>query len=134
MKESKSCIVNFCPCSFTDVFRGLRASFLPSSYFSINPLVTAGKILFNRRRRQAKIWNKYTFQMQVMRSTRSFLNGIGAKSWKYVGSGCSPAPSAVKNNLLVMLVDTSANVSIEFTNVKILLFISLVLLFKYKYH
>ena len=31
------------------------------------------------------------------------------KSQKYVGSGCSPAQSAVKNNLPVMLVDTSAN-------------------------
>ena len=28
----------------------------------------------------------------------SFLNGIGAKSRKYVGPRCSPAPSAVKKH------------------------------------
>ena len=70
----------------------------------------------------------------VMRSTISFPRSIGAKSQKYVGPGCSPAPSVVKNNLLVMLGNTSANGSVEFTDVKILLFILLVLLLKCKYH
>ena len=54
--------------------------------------------------------------MLVMRST------IGAKSRKYVGPRLSPAPSDAKNNLLVMLVNTSANDYYEFTDVKILLF------------
>ena len=34
--------------------------------------------------------------MQVMCSTISSSNGIGAKSQKYVGPGCSPSPSSVK--------------------------------------
>ena len=41
-KYGKSCIVNFCYCSFTDVFKELRAHFLPSSYFSANFLVRVG--------------------------------------------------------------------------------------------
>ena len=53
--------------------------------------------------------------MQGMRSNVSFPNGIRVKSRKFVGSECSPAPSAVKNNLPVMLV--------------ILIFILLVLFF-----
>ena len=51
VKDSKSCIVNFHYCSFTDVFSGLRANFLLSSYFSINlqdyNKLRTGKILFN---------------------------------------------------------------------------------------
>ena len=42
-----------------------------------------------------------------------------------------PAPFAVKNNLPVMLVNTSANDKIEFTDVKVLLSILLVLLFRW---
>ena len=72
--------------------------------------------------------------MLVKRSTTRFPNGIGAKSRKYVGPGYTPAPSAVKNNLLIMLVNISENDQVEFTDVKILLFILLVLLFKCKYH
>ena len=49
VKDSKSCIVNFCYCSFAGVFKELRANFLPSSSFSINHLVRAGKILLKRR-------------------------------------------------------------------------------------
>ena len=45
---------------------------------------------------QAKNWIKQAFQMLVMRWTISFPNGIGTKSRKYAGTGCSPAPSAVK--------------------------------------
>ena len=41
-----------------------------------------------------------------------------------------PAPFAVKNNSPVMLVNTSANDKIEFTDVKVLLSILLVLLFR----
>ena len=54
--------------------------------------------------------------------------------WVKVSKICSPAPSAVKNNLLVMLVNTSANDNVEFTDVKILLFILLAFMFKCKYH
>ena len=109
VRDSKSCIVNFCCCSFAGAFKGLRANFLPSSYFSINYLVRAGKILLKGGWSQAKKWNKQAFQMLIMRNTVSFPNDIGAKSWKYVGPGYSPAPSAVKSNMLVMLVNTSAN-------------------------
>ena len=49
VKDSKSCIVNFCYCSFTGVFKGLWANFLTSSYFPMNHLVRASKILFKRR-------------------------------------------------------------------------------------
>ena len=66
--------------------------------------------------------------MLVIKSTISFPNGIWAKSRKYVGPRCSPAPSAVKSNLLVMLVNTSANNLVEFTDVNILFFILLSLL------
>ena len=89
VKDSKSCIVNFCYCSFTGVFKGLRANFLLSSYFSMNLLVRAGKILLTGGWSQAKKWNKQVFQMLVMRSTISFPNDIGTKSRKYVGPGCS---------------------------------------------
>ena len=34
--------------------------------------------------------------MQVMSSTVSSSNGIGAKSRKYIGPGCFPSPSSVK--------------------------------------
>ena len=37
--------------------------------------------------------------MQVMRSTVSSSNGIGAKSRKYVVPGCSPSPSSIKKQL-----------------------------------
>ena len=47
LNDSKSCIVSFCYCSFTGVFKVLQANFLPSSYFSTNFLVRAGKMLFN---------------------------------------------------------------------------------------
>ena len=67
-----------------------------------------------------------------MRSTITFPNGIGVISRKYVVPGCSPAPSAVKNNLEVTLVNISANDQVEFIDVKSLLFISLVLLFECK--
>ena len=66
--------------------------------------------------------------MLVIKSTISFPNGIWAKSRKYVGPRCSPTPSAVKSNLLVMLVNTSANNLVEFTDVNILFFILLSLL------
>ena len=36
MKDSKSCIINFCHCSFRGVFKELRANFLPSSYIYFN--------------------------------------------------------------------------------------------------
>ena len=88
LNDSKSCIVNFCYCSFT-------ANFLPSSYFSINFLVRVGKMLFNNEN-QAKKWNKYAFQMQVVSSTVSSPNGIGAKFLKYVRSERSPSSSPVK--------------------------------------
>ena len=42
--------------------------------------------------------------MQGVKSNISFPNGIRVKSRKYVGPGCSPAPSDVKDNLPVMLV------------------------------
>ena len=58
--------------------------------------------------------------MQGVKNNISFRNGIRVKSRKYVGPGCSPAPSDVKDNLPVMLV--------------ISLFILLVILFKCKYH
>ena len=98
LNDSKSCIVNFCYCSFTGVFKELRANFLPRSYFSMNFLVKVGKMLFNSGR-QAKNWNKWAFQMQVMRLTVSSSNGIGAKSRKYVGLGCSPSPSFIKKTI-----------------------------------
>ena len=72
--------------------------------------------------------------MLVMRSTISFPNGVGAKSQKYVGPGSFPAPSTLKGNLQAMLVNISANDQVEFTDVKILHFILLVLWFKCKYH
>ena len=114
VKDSKSCIVNYCYCSFTGTFKGLRANFLPSSYFSMNHLVRVGKILLKRRVEgggwsQAKKWNKQAFKMLVIKRTISFPNGIGVKSRRCVVPGCSPAPFAVKNILLVMLVNTSAN-------------------------
>ena len=56
--------------------------------------------------------------MLVMRSTISFPNGIGVKFRKYVGPGCSLPYLPLKNNLPVMLVNTSANDQIEFTDVK----------------
>ena len=49
VKDSKSCIVRFCYCSLTGVFKGFRANFLRSSYFPMNHLVRAGKILFKNR-------------------------------------------------------------------------------------
>ena len=70
--------------------------------------------------------------MLVMSSTVSTSNGIGAKSQKDVGLGCSPSRSPVKNNLPVTLVDAYANYEIEFTDVKVLLFVLLVILFKCK--
>ena len=63
-----------------------------------------------------------------IKSTISSPNGIWAKSRKYVSPWCSPAPSSVKSNLLVMLVNTSANNLVEFTDVNILFFILLSLL------
>ena len=48
-EDRKSCIVIFCYCYFTGAFKGLRANLLPSSYFSMNLLVRAGKIVFKRR-------------------------------------------------------------------------------------
>ena len=48
--------------------------------------------------------------MQVMSNTVGSPNGTGPKSRKYVGHGCSPSPSSVKqNNLPVILVDGYAN-------------------------
>ena len=47
--------------------------------------------------------------MQVMSITVSSPNDNGTKSEKYVGPGCSPSPSPVKDNLPVMLVDDYAN-------------------------
>ena len=86
VEDIKSCIVKFCNCFFTCVFKGLRANFLPSSYFSMNLLVRAGKI--QEGGAKLKEWNKQLFQMLVMRSTISFPNGIGAQSRKYVVPGC----------------------------------------------
>ena len=109
VKDSKWCMVNFCYCSFTAVFKGLGANFLPSSYFSMNRLVLAGKILLTGGWSQAKKLNKQVFQMLVLRSTISFPNGIRAKSRKYVGPGCSLSHLSWKNNLPVMLLNTSVN-------------------------
>ena len=68
-----------------------------------------------------------------MTSTISSPNDIGAKSGKYVSPGRSPPPfPPKKQNLPVMPVDTFANDTIGFTNVNILLFILLVILFKSK--
>ena len=53
-------------------------------------------------------------------------------SRKYVGPGCSPSPSSVKKYLPVMLADDYANDQIEFTAVKILLFVLVAILFKCK--
>ena len=51
---AKSCIVNFCYCSLTDAFKGLRANFLTSSYFSMKLSVRTSKMLFNTRASQTK--------------------------------------------------------------------------------
>ena len=109
VRDSKSCIVNFCCCSFAGAFKGLRANFLPSSYFSINYLVRAGKILLKGGWSQAKKWNKQAFQMLIIKSTISFPNDIGAKSQKYIGRGYFSAPSVLNNKLLIILVNTSVN-------------------------
>ena len=61
-------------CSFTSAFKGLRANLLPSSCFSMNLLVRAGKILFKGGWRQVKKWNKQVFQILLMTSTASFPN------------------------------------------------------------
>ena len=92
VKDSKSCISSFCYCSFTGAFKEWRANFLQSSYFSIKHLVRAGKTLLKGESSQVKKWNKQACQILVMRSSISFPKGIGAKSRKYVGRGCSPAP------------------------------------------
>ena len=132
VKDNKSCIVNFCYSSFTGVFNGLRNS-LPNSYFSMNLLVRAGKTLLTREWSQAKKWNRQVFQMLFLKSTVSFPNGIGAKYQKYEGPGCR-LPHFPLKKLPVMLVNTFSNDQIEFTDMKILLSILLVLLFKCKYH
>ena len=97
VNDSKSCKVNFCCCSFTGAFKGLRANFLLSRYFSMNLLVRrSAKYLLTRGWSQDKKWHEQTFQKLVMRSTISFPNGIRAMSWKCVGPECSPAPSSVE--------------------------------------
>ena len=93
MKDCESCIVNF---FFTVIFKGLQANFLRSSYFSMNLLVRAGKILLTGGWSQAEKWNKQVFQMLVMRSTISFPNDIGGKVPKICRSQMFPALSAVK--------------------------------------
>ena len=85
-----------------------RADSLPNTYFSMNLFARADKMFFIRGS-QAKKENVQLFQIQVMRSTLSSRNGIGEKFRKYVGPGCFPPPSPVKNHLPVMLVYTSEN-------------------------
>ena len=128
LKDIKSCMVTFCYCPLTGVFKGLRANFLPRNYIAMNLLVKAGKILYKKGKPSWKgkrvsipdtgyeEWQKFP-QLALLQT----------KYGKCVGPACSPPPSLLKNILPVMLVNTSANDKIEFTVLKILLFILLVI-------
>ena len=96
VKDSKSCIVNFYCCSFTGVFKGLRANFLPSSYFSMNLLVRAGKILLTGGWSQAK----RVKQAIIPDAGYEEHHKLSKWHWDTVPKICSsrmfPAPSPVK--------------------------------------
>ena len=121
VKDSKSCIVNLCYSSFTGAFKELRANSLPSSYFPMNLLVRAGKILFKRRVEPSQKVKQASIPDAGYEEHHKFPKWHWGKVSKKCRSRMFPCSICCEKKLLVMLVN-------------ILLFILLVLLFKCKYH
>ena len=84
----------------------------------MNVLVRVAKMVFNS-------WRPKSEASKLSRCRLWATLLVPQMDWgkvpKYVGPGCSPFPPPVKESLLVMLVDASANSYIEFADVKILL-------------
>ena len=135
VKDSKSCIVTFCYCLFTGVFKKLRASLGTN-------LGTNWELIFNEPSSQG--WQNALYQggdkLKIetripdtgFEESHKSPNSTPDKVRKSLGPIWYPLPSAGKNNLPVMSVDTSANDKIELVFLKTLFFILQVILFKCK--
>ena len=109
VKDSKSCIASFCYCSFTGAFKRLQANFLLGSYFPMNHLGRANKILFKRRVELSYKVKQTSIPDAGYEEHQKFSKWHWDKVPKICRFQMFSCPICLKNNLLVMLVNTSAN-------------------------